>query len=64
MSVNVLHVLDKAMAEDIASRGFSYSKEKIGEQEVYKFVLSIGLVSLICDKYDNKKYYKAKYMNY
>lgn len=64
MSVNILHVLDKAMAEDIASHGFPYNTEIVNGQEVYEFILSLGLVSLICDKYDNKNFYKTKYMNY
>lgn len=62
--MKTLHVIDKAMAEDIASHGFSYRKAKVGEQDVYEFVLSIGLISLICDKYDNKQYYTKKYMNF
>lgn len=64
MNQYVIYVYDKAVADKIASHGFSYVKEDVKGVSMYRFISCLGLIVLLNSEFNKKDYLKRKYVNF
>lgn len=64
MNKYLIYVYDKAVADEIASHGFSYVEEEMKGVPVYRFISCLGLIVLLSSEFKKKDYFKRKYINF